>query len=232
MLLAINTSTTQFSVALMENNATILSEYTASKGARHFGGLMPAIDFMIKGTATSAGDISAIAVANGPGSFTGLRVGISFAKGLAHGLDIPLIGVSTLEALANQLPYCGLCLAPLLDSRKDEVFTARFVMESETRVRRLGEDITVKFTYLPEIFEGHTLFIGNNFALQAGILKGIFDSKAHLAPPDLWNLKASSVGALGLKALKDRGPDDPHDLKPIYLRPPDIRPNPYYTPGS
>jgi tRNA threonylcarbamoyladenosine biosynthesis protein TsaB len=166
-------------------------------------------------------------VVTGPGSFTGLRVGLSAAKGLCHALEIPIIGVSSLKALAHQHPFPPLPVIPVLDSRKGEVFAAQFRWADHKTLVREKEDVSLQIEKLADGFQVPALFIGNDFAGQSPIISETLGTEAHLAPSHLWNLKASTVGALGLKRYHDRHFDDPHTLKPIYLRPPDIRPNPY-----
>ena len=105
MILAVNTSTTQFSVALIKIQGDVLAEYLISPGEKNFKSFMPAVYSIFDACHADIKTLKAVAVAQGPGSFTGLRVGLSLAKGVAQGLDIPIIGVSSLEAMANQLPF-------------------------------------------------------------------------------------------------------------------------------
>jgi tRNA threonylcarbamoyladenosine biosynthesis protein TsaB len=188
---------------------------------------MPTLDFMISALGADIHEMQGVIVAKGPGSFTGLRVGLSAAKGLCHGLDIPLIGVSSLEALASQLPFSTLPINPVLDSRKDEVFTAEFIFEAYDRVSRRSEDISVKYDDLPTLFKGSRVFVGNDFSTQASHLERLCGSRALLAPSYCWNLKPSVLGVMGLERFHSQDFDDPQELLPVYLRPPDIRPNPY-----
>jgi tRNA threonylcarbamoyladenosine biosynthesis protein TsaB len=156
-----------------------------------------------------------------------LRVGLSAAKGLCHGLDVPIIGVPSLEAMASQLLYCDLPIAPILDSRRGEFFAAQFIWNDEHNLIRNMEDISLKLENFPSMFDENTLFIGNNFASQGTLLKKMLGSGVFLAPPHCWILKASAIGSLGLKRFHARDFDDPQSLNPLYLRPPDIRPNPF-----
>ena len=103
MILAINTSTLQFSLALLKKDGAIVAEQVMFRKKGNFGSLMPAFDRLLSLSDARTGDLSGIAVAIGPGSFTGLRIGISLAKGLCHALLIPLAGVSSLEALATPI---------------------------------------------------------------------------------------------------------------------------------
>ncbi len=226
MILAINTSTLQFALALMETDGSILAEYLSANGKGHFGALMPALDFLLKTSELDLIELKALIVAVGPGSFTGLRVGLSAAKGICHGLDIPIIGISSLEALASQVLFPDLSINPILDSRKGEFFAAQFIYRGERKLTRKMEDICLKADELSLLSSEHSVFIGNSYASQAELLKKIIGPQVLLAPPHFWNLSASAVGFLGLKRFLARDFDNPETLNPLYLRPPDIRPNP------
>jgi len=189
---------------------------------RHF---MPGIDFLLNASSVDRRDVKALIVAAGPGSFTGLRVGLSEAKGMAQGLGIPVIGVSSLEAMAAQLPYARHPVCPVIHSRKGEVFAALFRWNDDQQMIRTEEDTCLSIEDLPSIIVESTLFLGNDFNKQAHLIIQTLGRKAELAPAHLWNLKASAVGTLGLKRFLDHDFDDLQELVPTYLRPPDIRPN-------
>jgi tRNA threonylcarbamoyladenosine biosynthesis protein TsaB len=225
MILAINTSTLQFSMALMAEDETVLGEFSVSKGKGHFGGLMPALDSLLTATRSDIHDLKALVVAIGPGSFTGLRVGLSTAKGLCHALEVPIIGISSLKALASQIPTSHPPITPIIDSRKGEFFTAQFVWNNGHGLTRSMEDKCLKFGDFPSAFKEKTLFIGNNFNRQAPLLEETLGHRALLAPAHFWIPRASAVGYLGLKRYHISNFDNPQDLNPLYLRPPDIRPN-------
>ncbi len=224
MILAINTSTLQFGLALLKRDGTVSAEYFMSEDRRHFGSLMPALHFLLSTTRTHMKDIEALIVAIGPGSFTGLRVGLSAAKGLCHSLDVPVIGTSSLEALASQIPYSPLPITPVLDSRKGELFTARFAWTEGQKLVRKGEDLSLRLENFSSIFKEPTIFIGNAVGTQGPIIKKELGARAILAPSHCWNLKASALGFQGLKRFNANDFDNPRDLNPVYLRQPDIRP--------
>ena len=125
----------------MKEEGTTLSEYYMASGSKNFRRFMPGINFLLSTSEVDARDIKALIVATGPGSFTGLRVGLSEAKGMAQGLQIPIVGVSSLEAMAAQLPYARQPLCSIIDSRKGEVFAALFSWSDDQRMVRTGQDI-------------------------------------------------------------------------------------------
>jgi tRNA threonylcarbamoyladenosine biosynthesis protein TsaB len=227
MILAVNTSTTQFSLALMGEHGDISAESLISPGEKNFKSFMPAVFSLFDACGADIKLLKAVVAARGPGSFTGLRVGLSMAKGVAQGLDIPIIGVSGLEAMANQLPYLEHPLCAMLSSRKGEIIFALFRWDCEKGIIRLTEDQSLSFKGMAGFIKGPTYFIGNNFNTQFPGINDLIGAHALPAPRHLWTLRASAVGALGLKRFIDKDFDDIIDLVPDYLRPPDIRPSPF-----
>ncbi len=224
MILAINTSTLQFGLALLEEDGTVLAEFLMSKGESRFGGLMPALHFLLRTSKCDIREIKGLVVATGPGSFTGLRIGLSAAKGLCHALKTPIIGISSLRSMASQLLFSDLPIAPMLDSRKGEVFLAQFIWNNEGELIRIMEDVSLKFKDFSSLPGGDQIvFVGNNYARQGPLIKEILGPRALLAPVHCWCLRASAVGSLGLKRFRIHDFDDPQSLSPLYLRPPDIQ---------
>jgi tRNA threonylcarbamoyladenosine biosynthesis protein TsaB len=226
MILALNTSSFQFSLALLDEDGSLKAEYVMSGGAGRFAGMFPAFEEILSALGFQVRDVSAVAVAIGPGSFTGLRVGLAAAKGFAHALDVPMVGISSLEALACQVIGASTTIVPILDARRGEVFTAPF-SPGFPYPERSGPDTCVPFKEIGTFYPGRVIIVGNDYPKQLPLLQAGLAESTLLAPPHLWNLRASTVGFLGLKRLQDQDYDDPETLAPVYLRPPDIRPNPY-----
>jgi len=223
MILALNTSTRQSSIALLRMDRTVAAESLMFEGKGHFGDLMPAVDMLITGTGVNHKDIACVAVATGPGSFTGLRVGLSLAKGMCQALCVPLIGISSLRALAFQLPFTPLPIAPILSSRRGEVFTALFLRSPGNLLHRKKKDSCYRLLDLPNLFRDTTVFIGNDFLNQGLRLRELLEGHDRIAPPQYWHLRASSIGALAADRFDADDSDDVCSLIPRYLRPPDIR---------
>jgi len=184
---------------------------------------MPSIDDLLVKVGLVPQNIDGLIVALGPGSFTGIRIGLSVAKGFSECLNIPITGIHTLVAMASQLPYLNEDICPLVTSRKGEVFTAIFKWSAHGYLLRCREDTCLKINDLSSIIENKTIFIGNDFSNQGPIVQQQFEENQILAPANLWNLKASSLGILGLKKLQKSGSDNLDELVPIYLRGADIR---------
>ena len=229
MILALNTSTPQMGIAIMHKGGWPLANMILSQGPSHFGSLMPTLHFLLENMGMDIHQIEGVAVAVGPGSFTGLRVGVAAAKGLVHALGIPLMGISSLEALAVSAGKIGnaMIAAPLLDSRRNEVFTAPFLYENN-RFVQVAEGNSVPFSCLGEIYDpSHTLFIGSNPSVQMPRLAEIYPNGFTAAPVHLWSADAVAVALLGLARFLSKDYDDPQVLAPVYIKAPDIKPNPY-----
>ncbi|MBW2015722.1 MAG: tRNA (adenosine(37)-N6)-threonylcarbamoyltransferase complex dimerization subunit type 1 TsaB [Deltaproteobacteria bacterium] len=227
VLLALNTSSRQFSVALLKEEGDLVGELSLAPQGKNYTGLMPAVDYLLEHAGVRPRNLKAVAAAIGPGSFTGLRVGLAAAKGFCQGLDIPLIGISSLEALALQAPCCALPVCAILESRRGEVFSALFRRLEDEKVERVTEDMSIKIERLSSIVRERTFFLGNDFGRQGSLISKALGEDALLAPSSLWNPRASSVGCLALKRFHKADFDGLPDLVPTYMRPPDIRPNPY-----
>jgi tRNA threonylcarbamoyladenosine biosynthesis protein TsaB len=125
-ILNIETATKNCSVSLAKNGETVLCKEIAEQGYSHAEKLHVFIEEILKETSISAKDLNAIAVSKGPGSYTGLRIGVSTAKGLCYALDIPLISIDTLEVLAKQVSVEKGMIVPMIDARRMEVYSAFF----------------------------------------------------------------------------------------------------------
>jgi tRNA threonylcarbamoyladenosine biosynthesis protein TsaB len=220
--LSINTSTNQYSLAVMKDEI-LLGEYILPSGPSRFSNLMPAIDDLFTKVGSVPQELDGVIVALGPGSFTGIRVGLAVAKGLSQCLGVPIIGVPTLSAFASQIPYVKEDICPLVASRRGEIFAALFRWDSEHQLSRIKEDTCIKMVNLGSFIRGNAIFIGNDLHTQGTLVKQCLGEKGVLAPAHLWILRASSIGALGLTRLQNGDSDSLSELVPIYLRDADIR---------
>jgi tRNA threonylcarbamoyladenosine biosynthesis protein TsaB len=125
-ILNIETATKNCSVALAKDGITIICKEIAEEGYSHAERLHVFIEDVIKEAGINLKDLSAIAVSQGPGSYTGLRIGVSAAKGLCFALDIPLIAIDTLQSLASQVSVLSGMIVPMIDARRMEVYSAIF----------------------------------------------------------------------------------------------------------
>ena len=171
-ILAIDSSAQVASVAVLSDTA-VLAEYSVDYRKTHSQTLLPMIDEVLRMTETAKEDIDAIAVAAGPGSFTGLRIGVSALKGLAWAADRPCVGVSTLNAMARNLAHLdGALLVCAMDARRNQVYNALFEAKRGT-LERLTSDRAVGLDELAEELAGDArekVLLGDGAALAYGYL--------------------------------------------------------------
>lgn len=219
-VLGIETSTQAGSIALIDEEE-IISEYSYQGPLEHSAWLMPAIDKLLKDANLSCQDIEGIAISSGPGSFTGLRIGISTVKGLVQGLKIPVVGISTLDSLACNLPYTEKIICPVLDARKKEVYTALYKIDISVQVatdERLTDYLVISPQKLIEMISQPTIFLGSALKLYEEQIRHSLKDKACFAPLPLWLPRASNLALLGLRQLKAGRQEDIYSFTPLYLR--------------
>ena len=152
-ILALETSAKSVSTAVVENGAPLAYAYQCT-GLTHSRTLMPMVDAMLKNAELTLGDMDAVAVAAGPGSFTGLRIGIAAVKGLAWAADKPCFGVSTLEAMAQNLAHMDGLLVCAMDARRNQVYNALFEAKNGV-LTRLTPDRAIAVAELAEELTTH-----------------------------------------------------------------------------
>ncbi len=220
MQLAIDTSTNTASLALVQDDE-VLAELTWRCGQNHSTQLLPNLSHLINQTKVSLQSASCIIVARGPGSYNGLRVGISTAKGLAYSLGIPIIGVSTLEVAAYQQAGRGLPVCPIFGAGRGEIATAMYQMKDNEWCQLTAEHITTVEALCSQI-NNKTVFCGEFVSSIAEQLRRGLKQKAIIPSPALELRRASFLAELGLKRFKAGDYDNPATLQPLYLRGPSI----------
>ena len=218
-ILSIETATLAGGVALMAEGG-LIAEYRLHVEIRHSERLLSSIDRLLSESGTSVADLDAIAVSIGPGSFTGLRVGLSTAKGLAMGGGKPLVTVPTLEAMAFLFPYSSALIAPMLDARRREVYWALFDTREGKPVQLRSEEAASPETVLESIahLDQPVLFFGEGAEKYRDLFLTRRPGKS-LFPPALFQFpSAASVAELGLAKLKRGEVQPPEEVVPIYLR--------------
>ena len=218
MILCIETATEICSVALNhEGNTIALME--GQKGRSHATGLTPLIEKLLNSASVSFNDLSAIAVSKGPGSYTGLRIGVSVAKGIAFALKKPLIGVGTLDAMCSGFlqnhdysPTGDPYFCPMIDARRMEVFNAVYD-KSGKMVREVSADIIDGESYSAFLNDHQVTFFGNG----AGKCKEAIKNP-HAVFIDDFNLSASFLAKLSYEALQQKRFEDLAYFEPYYLK--------------
>ncbi len=214
-LLAIESSAKAASVAVTEDGA-LVGQYFQSSGLTHSRTLLKMAEDLLENLELRLSDIDAVAVARGPGSFTGVRIGVAAAKGLCWGGDKPVVGVSTLEAMAWQGEGAGdYIVCPVMDARRGQIYNAKFVFERD-ELRRLAEDRAIALDELvseakkdkkPYFFVGDGAKLCYNRFSDEGL--------PALLPPEPMLLQTAWGVA---RAAENKTPEPAFDLEPNYLR--------------
>jgi tRNA threonylcarbamoyl adenosine modification protein YeaZ len=218
MQLAIDTSTDNASIALVHGDE-VPAELTWRCEQNHTVELLPHLARLLDEAKVSLQAISCVIVAKGPGSFNGLRAGISTAKGLAFSLGIPIIGISSLEVVAYQHAETGLPICPIFNAGRGEIATAMYQKKDNRWCQLAAEHITTVEALCSEITT-KTLFCGEFVPLIARQLRKQLKQKAVIPPTQ--PPRASLLAKLGKQRLEAGGYDNPATLQPLYLRRPAI----------
>jgi len=220
MLVAIDSSTEIASLALARDGR-LLAETTWRSGQNHTVQLAPNLTALLKLVGAETKDCGGIIVAKGPGSFNGLRVGVSFAKGLAYALAVPIVGIGTLEAAAYQYADTGLPVCVVYSAGRDEVATATYVKRDGVWQETAVPHITTLEQLAARITE-RTLFCGEHMVQAGPGLQLLLGGKAVIASATTDMRRAAYLLELGMKRLDAGDVDDAATLQPVYLRRPPI----------
>jgi tRNA threonylcarbamoyladenosine biosynthesis protein TsaB len=163
-ILGVDTATTSCSVAIVDETS-LLSEFTIDREETHSKHLMEMIQTAVRMAGLNISDIDGFAVTRGPGSFTGLRIGISTIKGLALASEKPIVGVSSLETLAFQVSYSRDLVCPILDARKGEVYFSRYRFQNGHLIKQTKECVAPPEKVIEDLNE-FCLFVGNGALLH------------------------------------------------------------------
>ena len=219
--LVLEGSATAASCALLEDQK-VLGEFYVNIPQTHSQTLLPMAESLLMTCGTAPADLDFFAVTRGPGSFTGLRIAIAAAKGLAMAAGKPCVGVSTLEALARNLSGFEGTAAAVMDARCGQVYAGLFDLR-EGRVTRGSEDSAVSIPELGKKLAGiknPVFLVGDGAELCYNRLSedGDFGGRLRLAPPHLRYQRAAAAGAAALAAWERNEGMDPGELVPAYLR--------------
>ncbi len=218
LILAFETSAKAGSVALLEGEK-LLGESYQNTALTHSQTLMPMAQDLLKSCGRTPGDVQAVAVAAGPGSFTGVRIGVAAAKGFAWGGSLPCYGVSTLEAMAYQLGAWQGYVLPVMDARRQQVYNALFRV-TEGKLERLCPDRAIALTDLAEEIKNLSepvFLVGDGSVLCYNTLKVTVPALV-LPPEHRMHQRAAGVALAALPMIAAGDPGDAAALQPNYLR--------------
>jgi len=215
-ILAVDTATTSCSVAIIEK-AGLLAEFTLIREETHSKHLMDMINTTLRISGRNISDIDGFAVTKGPGSFTGLRIGISTVKGLAAASGRPIVGVSSLEALAFQVSFSPILICPLLDARRGEVYYSRYRFINGQLKRQIKERV-IHPDHAVDDLDEPCLFVGNGALLHKAILMEKLGKLASFAPVIQNTIRASTVAYLSMVKFESDDTNDIGEFQPSYIR--------------
>jgi len=216
-ILALETATIAGSVAIVDDGYGLLSEVRVNLKVAHAERLMPSIQWILGASRIAIGEIDAFAVSIGPGSFTGLRIGLSTVKGLSYAAKKPVVPVPTLDALARTLPFCPHTICPLLDARKNQVYAALYSWDSGG-CRKIMDEAAVEPAKLLENIRGPVVFLGEGAKLYRRLIMETLGSSAFFAPESRMSPMASSVAEIAIEKIARGESADPAGLTPLYIR--------------
>lgn len=216
-LLTIQTATPAGSVALTQGER-LLGEFHLDVRRTHGSWLLPAIEQLLGVAGLAAAELDAFAVTIGPGSFTGLRVGLATAKGLAQATGKPLLGVSTLQTLAMQAPHAALSVCALLDARKGEVYAGLY-RQGTGLPEPLGAETVATPERVLDSLSGATLFVGDGAAAYRPLILRRLGEAAHFLPAAYDPPRAAHAAVLALRHFAAGAAVPPAALNPVYIRP-------------
>ena len=218
LILAFETSAKAGSVALLDEKK-LLGESYQNTGLTHSQTLMVMAEDLLKQCGKAVSDITAVAVAEGPGSFTGVRIGVAAAKGFAWGGELPCYGVSTLEAMAESLGIWQGYVCPCMDARRSQVYNALFYVNCG-KIQRIREDRAIALSDLAEelkTLKEHVFLVGDGSNLTYQTLSADIPNLV-LPPEHRMHQRATGVALLAAKKIADGENGDGNALSPNYLR--------------
>ena len=215
-ILALDTATRSCSVAVVDSDH-LLAETTMLRTETHSLHLMEMIDRVLQMADTGLDEIDGFAVTRGPGSFTGLRIGISTLKGLVETTGKPMVGVSTLRAMAGQVASGSQLVCPILDARKSEVYFSRYRYE-DGRLRRLVEMQAAPIEKAIHGIDEPCVFIGDGAILHKDMIADAIRENAIFAPTHQQVLRASTIAAASMENFLRQETDDVKTFVPLYIR--------------
>ena len=210
-ILNIETATKNCSVALAKDGKTILCKEIAKEGYSHAERLHVFIEEIVQEAGVTFQDVSAIAVSQGPGSYTGLRIGVSAAKGLCYALGIPLIAVDTLQVLASQVKVSNGLIIPMLDARRMEVYSAIFTPEFE-KTRDVQAEIITENSF--EDLHKTLYFVGD----CAEKCKQVLNKENHIFLEEIKYPSAKEMSFISFEKYKKNDTVNVAYFEPYYLK--------------
>jgi len=215
-ILSIETSTMAGSIAINDEER-IIAEAMLDIKVVHSERLMISIEWLLRISRISIDDIDAFAISIGPGSFTGLRIGVSTVKGLSYASGKPVIAVPTLDAFARRMPFSPYNICPMFDARKNEVYAGLYRWNGHS-LKKVITEMAVAPDDLLDLVDDTTIFMGDGARLYRRLIVERMGNDAIFAPPHLMYPCASTVGEIAVEMFKRNEVADTATLRPFYIR--------------
>lgn len=215
-ILAIDTSNYTLGVALVDNDK-VIGEYITNIKVNHSVRAMPAVQNLMKDCGIAPKQLSKIVVARGPGSYTGVRIGVTIAKTLAWSLNIPMVGVSSLEILASSIGrYFNGYVSPLFDARRGQIYTGLYQYKNNDLMTVMPDQniLTTDWVAGLKSLEHPILFVGNDVDIHRSSIEESLGGQAIFAKMTEHNPRPAELALLG----KDRPSEEVHSFVPNYIR--------------
>ena len=223
LILALETATAFGSAALVTEDRC-LAEYSLQSDLTHSRRLLVAVASLMAETRFGWEDIDAVAVSSGPGSFTGLRIGMSTAKGLAIAAGTALVSIPTLDGLASQFSFADRLICPVIDARKKEVYTAFFRSSEKGVMRRQSDYMALTPENLADMIKEETIFVGDGIVPCREMIDKL-GALALVPPTALHFPRAATIGMLAVAEWQHGEVFEPAAAVPLYVRPSDAEIN-------
>ena len=221
LVLAVESATNVASAALV-SGTQVVAEFNLNDSKTHSEKLMPLVAQVMEFSGVSLQDLDGIAVSIGPGSFTGLRIGLASVKALAFFYDKPVVGIPTLDGLARSVVSAEGLLCPVLTARKDEIYCALYI-KAASGLERLSNYMAVSpkklLSLISKIDHSKVTFVGDGLELLPPELLQDLGTGWSRAASEQNYTRAALVGLLGVERLTRNEPDDLSSLTPFYIRP-------------
>jgi tRNA threonylcarbamoyladenosine biosynthesis protein TsaB len=216
LVVTVDTSTPAGSVALNRGDE-LLGEVLLHLRGTHTDRILNSLNWLLAEANLKLSDVQAFGVVVGPGSFTGLRVGIATVKGLAYAGSVPVVGVSSLETLAMQCPAAAFPVCAMIDARKSEVYSTVFDCQTDEPVALTCEQVLPPQVLLDRM-KGDHLFIGSGATLYADLIRQHLGLRAHFVPWAMNPPRASGAAVIVLSRLRAGLVRTAHEIVPRYIR--------------
>lgn len=219
-ILAIESSALTASVAIADGD-TLVAEYTINHKKTHSQTILPMIDAITEITETDCGNIDLIAVSNGPGSFTGLRIGAATGKGLALALNKPMVAVPTLEAMAFNLVDDKRLICPVMDAKRKHLYSGLYYFDNGKLVEKIKqclisyEDLTKQLNEL----DCEVVFLGDGIDVAEEYFRENLSCRYSFAPLHIRTQRAGAVAFAAMRMYEEGRVTDSDNFSPDYLRP-------------